>query len=111
MGLIEKTKKSSKKGYKKKKSTNTRKDLSKAMCFRCHEMGHYASECPLKKGKGMKYVAVGTIAGVGEDHSQFETTFSMASCLSCNIVTSVGWYVDNRASRHMTYDRSSFSKF
>jgi hypothetical protein len=47
-------KKGSKKGYKKKEGTDTRKkDLSKVMCFQCHKMGHYANQCPLKKkGKG-----------------------------------------------------------
>jgi hypothetical protein len=74
-------------------------------------MGHYASQCPLKKkGKGVKQVVVGTVAGVEEINSQFETTFSMASCLSSNIVSSVGWYVDSGASRHMTYDRSLFNR-
>ena len=33
------------KGQQKKK----KKDLSKIMCFRCGEMGHYAIQCPLKK--------------------------------------------------------------
>jgi hypothetical protein len=36
---------------------------------------------------------------------------AMVSCLSSNIVSSVGWYVDSGASRHMTYDRSLFNRF
>jgi hypothetical protein len=39
------------------------------MCFRCHEMGHYARQCSLKKVKGMKQVSVRTVAGVDEDPS------------------------------------------
>jgi hypothetical protein len=34
----------------------------------------------------------------------------MVSCLSSNIVSSVGWYVDSGASRHMTYDKKLFSR-
>jgi hypothetical protein len=43
--------------------------------FPMSQMGHYASQCPLKKkGKGMKQLQLGgTIAGVEEDPSQFET--------------------------------------
>ena len=47
----------------------------------------------------MKHVATRTIASVEENDSKFETTFSMVSCLSSNIVSkSVGWYVDNEES-------------
>ena len=42
--------------------------------------------------------------------SLFDTSFSMDSCLSTNIVSSVGWYVDNGASRHMTFNRPLFNK-
>jgi hypothetical protein len=41
-------------------------------------------------------------------HLKFETTFSMVSCLSSNIMSSVGWYVDSGALRHMTYDKTLF---
>jgi hypothetical protein len=92
IGLIGKTKKGSKKCYKKKEDSNTgKKDLSKVMCFQCQEMGHYNSQCPLKKKeKGDKQVVVGTVACVEEDPSQFETSFSMISCLSSNTMPSVG---------------------
>jgi hypothetical protein len=29
-----------------------KKDLSKIKCFACHKYGHYASQCPEKKGQG-----------------------------------------------------------
>jgi hypothetical protein len=34
----------------------------------------------------------------------------MVFCLSSNIIFSIGWYVNSGASRHMTYDRSLFSR-
>jgi len=56
------------------------------MCFQFHGMGNYASQCPLKKGKGKKQVVVGTTVGVEEDSFEYETTFSMVSCLCFNIL-------------------------
>lgn len=35
----------------------------------------------------------------------------MVSCLSKNIVSGVGWYVENGAFRHMIYDKMIFNKF
>jgi hypothetical protein len=35
---------------------------------------------------------------------------ALVSCLSSNTMSSVGWYVDNGALRHMTYDRSLFNR-
>jgi succinate dehydrogenase/fumarate reductase-like Fe-S protein len=62
-------KKGSKKGYTKKEGTYTRKnDLSKAMCFQCHEMGDCANQCPMKKRKkGMKYIVSGIVKSVEEN--------------------------------------------
>jgi len=46
-----------------------------------------------------------------ESSSWLEATYTMVSCLSSSTRSSVGWYVDTRVLRHMTYDRSLFSKF
>lgn len=86
-----------------------KKDFSKVMCFRCHEMGHYASQCPKKKGKA-RQVAAGTVASVDEDSYPFEIAFSMVSCFSSNTMSSVRWYVDSGASRDMTYDITLFKR-
>ena len=80
-------------------------------CFVCYQLGHYVGQC-LKNKKGeVKHVAICTVARVEEGSSQFETTFSMASGLSFNIVSSVEWNVDVGASRHITYDKDLFSRF
>lgn len=47
-------------------------------------MGYYANQCSEKKKGKAKHVAARTVAGVEEDSSQFETTFSIVSCLSSN---------------------------
>jgi hypothetical protein len=53
---------------------------------------------------------VGTVAGVEDINSQFETTFSLTSCFDSITMSSVGWYVDNGTSRHMKFDKSLFNK-
>ena len=55
IGLIRTMTRGRKKGCKEKKVTNiVNKDLNKVMCFSCHEMGHYAIQCPFKRGKVVK---------------------------------------------------------
>jgi hypothetical protein len=31
-----------------------KKDLSKISCFECHDYGHYASQCPHRRGRGRR---------------------------------------------------------
>jgi hypothetical protein len=91
-----------------------KKDLSHVKCFKCHKMGHYASQCPKKKkakNKQQKQFAGSAEASkVDELASKLETTFSMVSCLSTNTISGVGWYVDNGASRHMTFNKKAFNR-
>jgi hypothetical protein len=42
------SKKGPRKG-KKEESSQGKKDLSHVKCFKCHQKGHYASQCPEKK--------------------------------------------------------------
>jgi len=42
--------------------------------------------------------------------SKLETVFSMVSCLSINTISTVGWYVHNGASIHMTFNKKAFNK-
>jgi hypothetical protein len=30
------------------------KDLSKIICYECHDFGHYASQCPHRRGRGRR---------------------------------------------------------
>ena len=50
-------------GFQKRK----KKDISKVKCFNCGELGHYASQCPRKKGKGEASDSRATIAKAEKD--------------------------------------------
>jgi hypothetical protein len=72
-------------------------------------MGHSASQCPKKnKGKGKKHKQfVGIAKALVEVKylsSKIEIDFFMVICLSTNIVSGAGWYVNNEESRHMTFN-------
>jgi len=79
-------------------------DKSKVRCFHCHELGHYATNCPKKKSKkGSKEGSEGEALA-----SQFEMDFTLFTCMVSSMVGS-GWFLDSGASFHMTGDKSLFS--
>ena len=67
-------------------------------------MGHYATNCPLKKSK--KESSKGS---EGEAlASQFELDFTLIACMVSSIM-GCGWFFHNGASFHMTGDKSLFN--
>eukprot|EP00253_Pinus_taeda_P028177 PITA_28177 len=79
-------------------------DKYKVRCFNCHEVGHYETNCPLKKSnKGSSKGSKGEALA-----SQFELDFTLIACMVSSIVGCV-WYLDSGASFHMTDDKSLFS--
>lgn len=70
----------------------------------------YESEKKAKQQQQEFAKSVEASAGANELDSILETTFSLVSCFSTNAFSSVGWCVDNRASRHMTFDKKDFSR-
>ena len=81
-------------------------DKSKVRCFRCHELGHYVTNCPKKKSKkGSREGSEGEAASLA---SQFELDFTLFACMVSSMVGS-GWFLDSGASFHMTGDKSLFS--
>ena len=58
-----------------------KKDMTKVKCFHCHKMGHFATNCPLKKSSGG--VAGEALA------SQFEFDFSLITCMVSSMMGSV----------------------
>ena len=105
--LASKVKKGKEKGFlSESNSSNDGKkvDKSKVRCFRCHELGHYATNCPKKKSKN----------GSGEGSegealaSQFELDFTLFACMVSSMMGN-GWFLDSGASFDMTGDKGLFS--
>eukprot|EP00253_Pinus_taeda_P001893 PITA_01893 len=92
--------------HSKSSSSHGRKkiDKSKVRCFHCHEVGHYATNCPLKKSKkGSSKGSEGEALT-----SQFESDFTLITCM-VSLMMGCVWYLDNGASFHMTGDKILFS--
>ena len=81
-------------------------DKAKVRCFCCHELGHYATNCPKKKSK--KGSGEGSEGEAASLASQFELDFTLFACMVSSMVGS-GWFLDSGASFHMTGDKSLFS--
>eukprot|EP00253_Pinus_taeda_P036135 PITA_36135 len=79
-------------------------DKSKVRCFNCHEMGHYATNCPSKKSKkGSSEGSEGEALVL-----QFKMDFTLIACMVSSMM-SCGWYLDSGASFHLTNDKILFS--
>ena len=73
-------------------------------CFHCHEVGHYATNCPQKKSE--------KASSKGSDGEGLASYFELDFCLiTCMVSSMVGyvWYLDSGASFHMTSDKNLFS--
>jgi len=67
-------------------------------------VGHFATNCPLKKSKkGSKEGLEGEALA-----SQFGFNFTLIACMVSSMV-GCGWFLDSGASFHMTEDKSLFS--
>jgi len=80
------------------------KNMTKFKCFHYHKLGHFATNCPVKKSKKMSLRGVACEALA----SQLELEFSLITCMVSSMMGSV-WYLYNGASLHMIGYKYLFS--
>eukprot|EP00253_Pinus_taeda_P005188 PITA_05188 len=106
LALASKAKKGKGKASHSKSSQGGKKfEKLKVRFFHCHELGHYANNCPKRKSKkkcSSKESDGDALA------SQFEMDFSLIACMVSSTMGCV-WYLDSVASFHMSGDKNLFS--
>ena len=103
---------------------NTRKDLSRIICYTCDEVGHYARNFP-KKQKLMKWSnkrrhhahaieddepSLNRIKQESDDSSSDEEYVLISTLMGTITHGSNDWIIDSRSSKHMTGFKESFVK-
>jgi hypothetical protein len=116
LALVSKTRKGKGKSSSKKGNSDggssqpgKKKNLSKIKCFSCYKNGHYASQCPEKKGNEKTQTTTSAETQLDEFATKFEKDYSMVSCLSTSTTMRSSWFLDSGASRHMTEAHELFS--
>jgi hypothetical protein len=80
--------------------------MSKMKCFACKRMGPYVGQCPDRQKKRPG----GTTATSDEEFTtQFERECAFLICCASVETTPNIWYIDSRASSHMTDVRENFT--
>eukprot|EP00253_Pinus_taeda_P034156 PITA_34156 len=81
-----------------------KKEMMNVKCFHGHELGHFATNCPLNKSKNK---SLGGVAGEALA-CQFELGLSLIVCMVSSMMGSV-WYLESGASFHMTSNKELFN--
>lgn len=92
------------KGHQKKKRSSV--DINKVRCYSCNNLGHYATQCPNKKGKKEQGKQPEMAAAVAKFSEKFDREFALVNKDSlpgsnCHS-NEPKWFVDSGTTRHMT---------